>query len=101
MKDQVQKQEENEKAELKEIREDNIDAAKRQKSKKNLMKKEWTKRRKKWSSILNSFPSATCFNSSFILCNPWHPNQAIDFKNIDWYEHFRQNPQSSAHIYNK
>jgi hypothetical protein len=34
LKDQVQKQEENEKAELKEIREDNIDAAKRQKSKK-------------------------------------------------------------------
>ena len=39
LKDQVQKQEENEKAELKEIREDNIEAAKRQKSKKNLMKK--------------------------------------------------------------
>lgn len=39
LKDQVPKQEENEKAKLKEIREDNIDAAKKQKSKKNLMKK--------------------------------------------------------------
>ncbi len=33
LKDQVQKQEENEKAELEEIREDNLQAAKRQKSK--------------------------------------------------------------------
>jgi hypothetical protein len=33
LKDQVQKQEENEKAELEEIREDNLQAAKKQKSK--------------------------------------------------------------------
>ena len=38
LKDQVQKHEENEKAELKGIREDNIDASRKQNSKKNIMK---------------------------------------------------------------